>query len=333
MSVLVFISHSSKDNDIALALANKLRQHELEVWVDHEQIQFGDSIPEKIADGLSRCDVVLVLVSMNFVQSSWCRAEYEPLLKKEIESNRTFVIPLRLDDTDIPTLLSAKRYFDLRKGINDTCVQQLANAILSGRSVTKIQRLKPNRVRSYGCSLLAMIIAKFIHDFPVTEITDNELLQGRSLLQLYKTIDTIVQHYEELCNEILQAIIDYESEVRPYGYVEISSRNRRLLSIATDMRDISQSLDSLLRRNSDIYLKFKELSEVCATISSLDGILYIRLSAPVHLTDDYLDSYFHDEEFSDFPLSREIQDINRILAELNVYKNNLRKTIAKLISK
>jgi hypothetical protein len=116
---LAFLSHSSADKQLARGIADALRSGGVEVWIDDEQIGFGDSIPRRIEDGLARSDVLLVLVSESFKQSSWCRAEYEPALVREIEQGTTTVIPLRLDGAELPLLLAAKRYVDLRTGDAD----------------------------------------------------------------------------------------------------------------------------------------------------------------------------------------------------------------------
>ena len=86
---LAFISHSSRDKPTAAKLAEQLRLRDVDVWIDHERIKFGDSVSTTISDGLSTCDVILVLISSNFVESSWCRAEYESLLSKEIKAHWT----------------------------------------------------------------------------------------------------------------------------------------------------------------------------------------------------------------------------------------------------
>jgi hypothetical protein len=148
---VTFISHSSSDKQTAIQLAHGLRQRDIAVWIDHEQIRFGDSVPGKIAEGLKQCDAILVLISTSFMASSWCRSEYEPLLTREINEGRTVVIPLRLDDGEVPVLLAAKRYADVRAGITETILDELADAIASGRSVTTLRRLTPKRARTYEC--------------------------------------------------------------------------------------------------------------------------------------------------------------------------------------
>src|SRR5262249_15617652 len=114
MKPLAFISHSSKDKPVALGLAAELRQLQVGVWIDSERIKYGQCIPQAIEDGLAQSDCILVLVSQSFVESRWCRAEYEPLLMAEIELGDILVIPVLIGDCEIPLLLKRKSYCDLR---------------------------------------------------------------------------------------------------------------------------------------------------------------------------------------------------------------------------
>tara|TARA_R110002072_G_scaffold303141_1_gene495718 strand:- start:33644 stop:34105 length:462 start_codon:yes stop_codon:yes gene_type:complete len=71
----VFLSHSHKDVQIVHPLAKRLREDGLKVWLDEWEIELGDSIPEKIGDGLERSRVLLMLLSENFDASDWTRYE------------------------------------------------------------------------------------------------------------------------------------------------------------------------------------------------------------------------------------------------------------------
>ena len=48
----VFLSHSSKDKDQVVRLATDLREAGVAVWLDEWEISVGDSISQKIQEGL-----------------------------------------------------------------------------------------------------------------------------------------------------------------------------------------------------------------------------------------------------------------------------------------
>ena len=56
----VFLSHSSKDEDIVRAVAERLRADGLRVWLDDWEIRAGDHIHAKIEEGLEHSRVLLL---------------------------------------------------------------------------------------------------------------------------------------------------------------------------------------------------------------------------------------------------------------------------------
>jgi hypothetical protein len=60
--MLLFICHVSEDKDDFVApLAAELHK-KYEVWYDEYELTLGDSLPEKIDDGLKRCDFGVVVL-------------------------------------------------------------------------------------------------------------------------------------------------------------------------------------------------------------------------------------------------------------------------------
>lgn len=143
----VFVSHNSKDKSRATALVHALRAYDIELWIDHEQIKPGDSILTKISDGLSRSDFLLFLISKNSVNSPWCRPEYEAVLTQEFQTGEKVVIPIKLDDSELPILLASKRRVTLTTTIDKASVHELAETILEGIRPLKrrIPLRKPKR--------------------------------------------------------------------------------------------------------------------------------------------------------------------------------------------
>lgn len=109
----VFICHSSKDNEFVKKIINKFNRNGITYWVDAERIQFGDSITQKIEDGLKRSKCVMPCLSRNLARSGWTRAEYGSFLNAEFSGNSSRkIIPIKLDDceeNDIPPLLRDKK--------------------------------------------------------------------------------------------------------------------------------------------------------------------------------------------------------------------------------
>ncbi len=120
---VAFLSHSSKDKAFIRQLAADLTANGVRVWLDEQRIRVGDSIPEKIAQGLAASDYFLLAISHNSVHSEWVKRELNAALVSEVERRHTRILPLRLDDSTVPALLSDKKYADFstsyKTGLDD----------------------------------------------------------------------------------------------------------------------------------------------------------------------------------------------------------------------
>jgi TIR domain/NACHT domain len=106
-----FLSHSSSDIAAVRECAHRLRARGVRVWLDEEQIQAGDSIPDRIDDGLTQSRVVLFFVSRQAVASDWVKLElHSARFDDPLNRTRRF-IPVRLDGLDDAELPSTIRHF------------------------------------------------------------------------------------------------------------------------------------------------------------------------------------------------------------------------------
>jgi len=110
----VFLSYSSHDKTVVVALAERLRDAGLRVWLDDWIIQPGDSIPVEIEKGLRCSKRILFFISQRAVDSDWVRLEIESARFDDPLNRSRRVIPVRLDDADIQKTLSHLKFVDWR---------------------------------------------------------------------------------------------------------------------------------------------------------------------------------------------------------------------------
>lgn len=110
----IFISYNHSDKPFVQSLSNHLRNLGVSIWIDEAEIKIGDSLIEKIRDGIDRVDFVAVVLSSHSVNSSWVRKEVDIAMNQEIEGKRVKVLPLLIDDCDPPGFLKGKLYADFR---------------------------------------------------------------------------------------------------------------------------------------------------------------------------------------------------------------------------
>jgi len=114
-SKVVFLSHSSKDKPFIRQLAADLTAKNILVWLDEQQIKVGESINDKVSQGLAESDYFVLALSDNSIDSEWVKKELNSALIDEIESKRVKVLPIKLTDCKMPPLLKDKKYADFTR--------------------------------------------------------------------------------------------------------------------------------------------------------------------------------------------------------------------------
>ncbi|WP_203368849.1 toll/interleukin-1 receptor domain-containing protein [Cysteiniphilum marinum] len=111
----VFLSHSHDDKPFARKLATSLRASGHGVWIDEAEINIGDSLIEKIRDGIDEVDYVAAILSSNSINSAWVTKELDLASNREIEEGRIVVLPLLIEKVNLPGFLKGKFYGDFTK--------------------------------------------------------------------------------------------------------------------------------------------------------------------------------------------------------------------------
>jgi hypothetical protein len=98
VSYEIFISHASEDKDVFVrSLADWLTQRGVNVWYDEYVLVPGDSIREKINEGLRQCQYGVVVLSPRFYAKSWPQRELNGLFNLITSSAERRLIPVLLD--------------------------------------------------------------------------------------------------------------------------------------------------------------------------------------------------------------------------------------------
>lgn len=91
----IFICHASEDkNDVVRPLVQALSQAGISCWHDEAEIQWGDSITQKVNEGLASSKFVVVVFSPAFAQKNWPQRELNSVLNQEASSGEVKVLPL-----------------------------------------------------------------------------------------------------------------------------------------------------------------------------------------------------------------------------------------------
>jgi hypothetical protein len=132
---VAFISHDSRDADIARRIAIGLQKARCSVWYDEFTLRVGDNLRDSIEKGLKECHKCIVVLSRNFFSNKgWTKKEFDSIFTREILEETNLVLPIwfEVDRTEVydysPSLLNVKGLDWARLG-EDEVVRQLHRSI------------------------------------------------------------------------------------------------------------------------------------------------------------------------------------------------------------
>lgn len=133
----IFISYNHQDSHFVDVLCANLVKAKHNVWMDRWELNIGDSLTAKIEENLTNSSAIIVVLSQHSIESGWCKRELTAGLVRELEENKTLVLPVVIDDCKIPLFLRDKLYADFREdpdkafGLVDRSLSKFSNPTTS----------------------------------------------------------------------------------------------------------------------------------------------------------------------------------------------------------
>jgi hypothetical protein len=91
----VFISHAFEDKlEVVRPLKSLLEAADCKVWVDEAILEIGDSLPQKIDEGLRISRYGIVVLSPDFFKKNWPRYELDGLVTREMSGQGKVILPV-----------------------------------------------------------------------------------------------------------------------------------------------------------------------------------------------------------------------------------------------
>ncbi|AEG10038.1 TIR protein [Shewanella baltica OS183] len=114
MSISVFLSHNHKDKDFVRRLASDIESHGIRVWLDEAEMNIGDSLIQKIREGIDNVDYFAVILSNNSVKAPWVENELDVAMNYQI-AGKIKILPIILEEIELPSFLIGKLYSNFSK--------------------------------------------------------------------------------------------------------------------------------------------------------------------------------------------------------------------------
>ncbi len=158
MDTSIFLSHNREDKEFVRQLGQDLRRAGITAWLDEAEIKPGDSIIDKIEEGLKGSKHLAVILSPDSVNSSWVKKELRAVLYQQITLNNKTVIPLLYKKCEIPLFLIDILYIDFTDTNNYSfALRQLLHLLnpsfsapqfVSGRELQELLDKIPNPINN-----------------------------------------------------------------------------------------------------------------------------------------------------------------------------------------
>jgi hypothetical protein len=209
----VFISYSHEDEKIVDKIADNLIKNNVHIWIDKLQLNYGDSLIQKVQDAIMESSVLLIMLSANSVQSEWCKKELSAGLIRELDEKRVVTIPVLLENCEIPLFLRDKYYADFRTNFSSA-----------------MKKLQENLLKNTDISLNRVFNDDFTIDWGITDgIKDDKF---------FITLDSV--SYSKKSEHSIICLFDIEgNENIKKLYINAKQKNKSYLII-------DQLLDTLV---------------------------------------------------------------------------------------
>lgn len=94
---MAFISHDSRNKDVARRIAVILQSMLCPVWYDEFSLRVGDPLRDSIEKGLRECKKCILVLSPDFLANEgWTKVEFNSIFTREILEGRRLVLPVWL---------------------------------------------------------------------------------------------------------------------------------------------------------------------------------------------------------------------------------------------
>ncbi len=177
--MLLFICHASEDQaDFVRPLAEALKK-EHDVWYSEYELTLGDSLLQKIDQGLASCDFGVVVLSKAFFAKKWPRAELDGLFALETHS-RKIILPIWKEITEEEVkaqspILAGRLAAVSERQRNLTALDAVAQRVQSLKTTIAHKRHVETLLRSeHGTKLVVASLCKLF------EIVESVLTAGQT---------------------------------------------------------------------------------------------------------------------------------------------------------
>jgi hypothetical protein len=109
-----FISHAHTDKDFVGLLYSWLKEQAgIPIWYDMYNLSTSATISTNIANAISQCRNMIIVLSNASLKSGWVEEEYNFAIGQRAKYKQFRIIPIRIEDCEIPGFLQTTKWIDV----------------------------------------------------------------------------------------------------------------------------------------------------------------------------------------------------------------------------
>ena len=205
----VFICHASEDkSDIIKPLVTAFKRESISYWYDKAEIKWGDSIIEKVNDGLRISRYVIVVISKSFLSKNWPKRELNSALNVEASTGKVRVLPLIFGTDEVK-----RDIFKKYPLLNDKVYLTWENDAQKIIDALKVRLGRTNKIYKND----NLVVEKSDYDIPIPKMP-KEFPQLDKDRFIRNSFDIIRKYFKEALDKLKEQYSNLDSEL-----VEISN--------------------------------------------------------------------------------------------------------------
>ncbi len=278
----IFISYSHKDKRFVDRLAMQLVHRNVNVWLDRWELAVGDSIVDRVQEAVDGSSALLVILSKASTGSEWCRKELSAGLLRELEEKRVVVMPVMLEDCDVPVFARGKMFADFRMNFDDglrSVVEGISKVTNSSMARAREPEFNTDWSMEWGVRSgdLSMVITylQLPSNYPYSCLTTVEILGNKTASKLFQAtsherhsdfaklhvVQQIVAFFDQF-GDMKALLADEKAKVKTLEIKGSSPREGYALRIMTRRLGEDTGRDVLIHVSSLIRDTFKHMVSV-----------------------------------------------------------------------
>lgn len=179
----VALSYAGEDRVQARELAKRIQTAGYSVFYDEFEELWGEDLSVKLHEVYgNQSRFCVILVSKHYLKKSWANVERKAVLARAMQQDTAYLLPIRLDDSDLPGLASVTAYKDLRQKSMEEVFESLKRIL--GPPPPAVEQLVKRRpedtiIRMQPRNFLGIVVQKDNVETPWFNLDCHLINEGR----------------------------------------------------------------------------------------------------------------------------------------------------------